>query len=90
MRRLVSDAVNTKRLLLVAVVVASALTACGKGDVKPASSGEPTTTTTEAASTTTEVAPEAEPAAIELTGTEYAYQASGALSVPAGPVKAGT
>jgi uncharacterized cupredoxin-like copper-binding protein len=78
--------VITKRIVLVALLAASVLTACGKGDVKPASSGEPTTTTTEATTSTTEVVAEAEAASIELTGTEYAYQADGALSVPAGQV----
>jgi plastocyanin len=60
-----------KRLVVLALLAASTLTACGKDDVLPAQSGEVITTTTTAATATT-VAPQ--PAA--LTATEYAYAGS--------------
>jgi plastocyanin len=72
-----------KRLLLVAVVLVSGLAACGKDDVDPASSGDPTETEEEESTTTT--AAEVEAAAIELTATDFAYEADVA-SVPAGVV----
>jgi hypothetical protein len=80
--------VITKRLLLVAVVVAGGLTACGKDTVKPAASGEPATSATTEETTTTTEPPEAA-TSIELIGTEFAYTASGdAEEAPlaAGPV----
>ena len=89
------------RLLLVALLVLSVLAACGKGEVKPASSGDPTTSTTEAATTTTAAegdeqgeeteadAGEGEGAGAELSfsGTEYAYAAVG--DAGAAPIPAG-
>jgi hypothetical protein len=71
-----------KRLVVLALLVGGTLTACGKDDQLPASSGDPTTSTTEGSTTTT-----APPAEASLTATEYAYAGSnltfapGALSV---------
>ena len=77
------------RLLLVTLLVVSVLAACGKGESKPASSGDPTTSTTEAAEDTTDTTEAADDtggdtggdagddatggAAVSVTGTEYAY-----------------
>lgn len=76
-----------KRLLLAALLVGSALSACSKDDTSPpASSGVPTTTTTEAPDTKTTEAP-VEATVVTLDATEYAYTfASGGPTVPAGPV----
>jgi hypothetical protein len=40
--------VRTRTAVLVTVLLVATLAACGKGDPKPASSGDPTTSTTEA------------------------------------------
>jgi hypothetical protein len=88
------------RIALVALLLLTVLAACGKGDVKPASSGDPTTSTTEAEAETPTTEAEAEDeadegddeaAATELsfTGTEYAYAGvgdAGAAPIPAGDV----
>ena len=76
------------RLLLVALVVSGGLTACGKGEVKPASSGDPAPPTTVEETTTS--APEADAAGgdateIAVTGTEYAYEAD-VEGITAGPI----
>jgi hypothetical protein len=71
-----------KRLTLIAVLIASVLTACGKGDTTPAASGDPTTSSTEATTTTTTAAPAQ---AATLTATEYAYAGTD-LSFSAGPL----
>lgn len=79
---------NSKRLALVSLPLIVALAACGKGDVKPASSGSPETTEAEAATTTTTEA-EAVETSLSFTATEYAYAAegdAGAAPIPAGPV----
>ncbi len=80
-----------KRLLLVALVVVGGLSACGKDDVKPASSGEPApTSTTETPAETTPTSADDEGQAsseVTITGTEYAYEAAGdAAPIAAGPV----
>jgi hypothetical protein len=76
------------RLLLVALLVSTALAACGKGETKPASSGDPTTTTTEdTTETTVEETDDAEASSIELEGSEYAYETQDDVTaVPAGLV----
>lgn len=82
--------ISKRLLLVVALVIAGGLGACGKGDVKPGASGEPTET--EVVETTTTTAAAEEPAAaasITLTGTEYAYaypDGEGPAPIPAGPV----
>lgn len=84
------------RLVLVALLVASVMAACGKGDAPPAASGDPTTTTTEAPTTTTvaeegsgDGAATGETTELSFTATEYAYAAegdAGAAPIPAGEV----
>lgn len=78
----------SKRLLLVALVLLGGLAACGKDDVKPASSGEPATSTTEVTAPE-EPAEDAAGTQLTVTGTEYAYQAAegtDTAAIPAGPV----
>ena len=57
-----------KRLVILALVVAGTLVACGKDEVRPSASGDVVTTTTTSATATT-----APPEQLKLTATEYSY-----------------
>ena len=69
----------TKRLAVLIILAATTLTACGKDDELPASSGDPTTTSSTAATATTSAAT----ASVSLTATEYVYEGTN-LAFPAG------
>lgn len=88
------------RLLLVTLLVVTTLAACGKGETKPASSGDPTTTTTEAAEDTSDTTEAPDDSGedtgdastggeVSFTATEYAYAAdegTDPTAIPSGDV----
>ena len=66
-----------KRLVVLLLVLAGSLVACGKDDVRPSQSGEVITTTT-----TSETATTVPPQKAALTATEYSYAGTGLTFTP--------
>jgi hypothetical protein len=91
---------RTRLAIVVPVLLVSVLAACGKGDVRPAHSGDPTTTTSEAPAADEGsgdeeagdegAAPAPDVTAVSVLGSDYAYEAEGDVelnAIPAGPVQ---